>query len=214
MADRRFNIAEYGEGFNLDTNDYDGCDDPNWTLVPCPLMETCEACGKRPRHFDSIFVAVDGACRGNGTPYARAAIGVYFAEFSEYNVSVTIPGEATNQVAELKACLIALRQIIRIKEADNILIAGTYHPLSQVVIKSDSEYVVKGLTEWILKWRTHGFKNHKGVSVKNAGLFKTVDASVNELEDLGVGVRFWHVFRDCNKEADRLANAAFDTGSM
>ncbi|MCJ1399504.1 hypothetical protein MMC11_002706 [Xylographa trunciseda] len=207
MADRKFNIAEYGPGFDLDTNDYD---DQYWTLVPCPRMDACDHCGKQPRHLDSIFVAIDGACRGNGTPDARAAIGVYFAESSLYNISMTIPEhQATNQVSELVACWMALRSLVSITTAGKNFTEESDHPISQVVIKADSEYVVKGMTEWIVKWRVNGYRNHKGVPIKNCDWFMMVDDSVNDLKDLGVHVLFWHVPRERNKEADRLANAAF-----
>ncbi|MCJ1432237.1 hypothetical protein MMC27_001593 [Xylographa pallens] len=212
MAVRRFNIAAYGPGFHLDTNDYDGCGNSSLTHVPCPSTDRF---GRRVIDFDSIFVAIDGACRGNGTPFARSAIGVYFGIHSEYNISKIIPGvEATNQVAELVACLTALQKIIDIKEGTIDLNNGLNQRLSQVVIKSDSEYVVKGMTSWIVTWRNNGFRNYSGRPVKNAEYFQQVDEFINHLESLGVTVLLWHVVRNSNREADRLANAAFNAASM
>ncbi|MCJ1416984.1 hypothetical protein MMC32_003323 [Xylographa parallela] len=209
MASRRFNLAAYGPGFNLNTNDYDGCHDSNFTHVPYPFTDRF---GRRAVYTDSIFVAIDGACRGNGTLSAQSAIGVYFGRHSVHNISKIIADEeATNQVAELMACLTALERIIDIKEGN---INPTDHPLSQVVIKSDSVYVVKGMTDWILTWRDNGFRDYRGKPVTNARYFQQVDGCLNHLGYLGVIVRFWHVLRDCNKEADRLANAAFNASSI
>ena len=69
--------------------------------------------------------------------------------------------------------------------------------------------MVKGMTEWVFKWRTNGYRNAKGTPVINADLFRRVDQKVMGLNDLGVEVLFWHVPRSRNKEADALANAGF-----
>ena len=82
--------------------------------------------------------------------------------------------------------------------------------LDTVIIKADSEYLVKGMTEWVVKWRMNGWKTAKGGEVVNRGLFEDLLAKVEELEDAGVTVLFWHVRREFNGEADRLANLALD----
>ncbi|MCJ1289241.1 hypothetical protein MMC34_000773 [Xylographa carneopallida] len=129
------------------------------------------------------------------------------------NISRVIPDEPTNQVAELTACLAALEMIIEIKDGgwdtDEL-----DHPISLVVIKADSDYVVKGMTEWILTWRSNGYRTYNGRPVKNAKYFRRVDHAVDHLESLGVNVRFWHVPRNRDKEADRLANEAFNGSGM
>ncbi|MCJ1315711.1 hypothetical protein MMC15_001031 [Xylographa vitiligo] len=212
MAARRFNIAAYGPGFILDTNDYDGCEDPNLTHVPCPSLDQF---GRQSIYCDRIFVAIDGACRNNGTPHAQSAIGVYFGMYSKYNISKIFPDDqATNQIAELRACLTALQRIIAIKMGNTNVTGGLHHPLAQAVIKADSQYVVKGMTDWILTWRNNGYTGSDGRPVKNAWYFQKVDDCINRLEDLGVNVRFWHVLRNSNKEADHLANAALDAASV
>lgn len=148
VAERRFIPSEiYGEGFDLDSTVYD--DGENWTYLPCPGPFICKYCGRRARHWDELIVAIDGACRGNGTPSAKSALGVYFARHSQWNVAKSLndPG-ATSQKAELEACSRALTQALVIKKTARE--AGT-RDLSTIVIKSDSEYLVKGMTQWILK---------------------------------------------------------------
>jgi ribonuclease HI len=79
-----------------------------------------------------------------------------------------------------------------------------------VVIKADSEYLVKSMTDWVEKWRDNGYENCRGLPVTNADMFRHIDAAIFELNRLGVEVQFWHVRREENREADCLANAALD----
>lgn len=114
-TDRKYHPAElYGEAYDLDLIDKEK---DGWTLVPCDLADPCKRCGQRERHLDCLIVAVDGACRDNGTNSARSAVGVYFAKRSIWNIGAELDDPApTNQKAELEACLTALRLASQIKE--------------------------------------------------------------------------------------------------
>ena len=57
---------------------------------------------------EEVFVYTDGACRGNGTPTARASIGVYFGPGDSRNIHALVEGRQTNNVAEVTAILRAL----------------------------------------------------------------------------------------------------------
>jgi ribonuclease HI len=109
----------------------------------------------------------------------------------------------TNQSAELEACHRALRVSLDVtdKRVDG-------ERLEQLVIKSDSEYLVKGMTEYVLKWKKNGYKNCKGKPVINADWFQALEETVAELESYGVQVFFWLVPRQHNQEADWLARSA------
>jgi ribonuclease HI len=87
---------------------------------------------------------------------------------------------------------------------------GRMKVVNQVVIKADSEYLVKGMTEWIFTWEQNGFLNARGQAVTNARYFQLLQSLVWELNDLGVEVLFWWVPRERNRHADALANMAFD----
>jgi ribonuclease HI len=115
----------------------------------------------------------------------------------------------TNQIAELNAGITALEQAIDILQTK----ALGEDPLHTVVIKADSEYLVKGMTEWVFKWEVNGYKNARRDSVKNSELFKELHKLVKVLNTSDVEVLFWHVPREMNKEADRLANQAFKSCS-
>ena len=196
-ADRKFVPGEiYGEDYDLDSTDYDIGED--FTYVPCAGSSRCPGCGRFARHLDEIIVAIDGACKGNGRTNPQAAtIGVYFSATSLYNQTEVLNDPLpTNQKAELTACLRALETLPDIQIGD----------LNKVVIQSDSEYVVKGMTEWIFKWKKNGYKTSKGSTVANAELYKAIEQEIHQLNALDVEVLFWHVPRSRNEEADALAN--------
>jgi ribonuclease HI len=79
--------------------------------------------------------------------------------------------------------------------------------LDAVVIKSDSEYVVRGVTEWLPKWKKNGWKNAKGQSVANYTYFQEIKRLIELLEE-DSSVKFWIVPREQNKMADSLAVSA------
>ncbi|MCJ1449862.1 hypothetical protein MMC28_000190 [Mycoblastus sanguinarius] len=208
-VDRKFLPLEiYGPGFDLDSTEWEF---GSTTMVPCPREEhRCKNCGTLSSHVGALIVAIDGACRGNGTARAQSAVGVFFGTDSPYNIGALLTKPTpTSQKAELEACLAALDTLLSIK-VENTESDVSFEDLGQVIIKADSEYVVKGMTEWIFKWRKNGYRNAKGLPVTNAILFQQADATIFELNNLGVEVLFWRVLRSRNQEADALANSAFD----
>jgi ribonuclease HI len=200
--------SRYGDNIELDLIQVPNRDKKDWVYVACEDSHPCRFCDCIAPHIDSIFIAVDGACRGNGTPHARAAIGVFVAESSPFNRSLLLhQTPVSNQIAELSAGIIALEQAINILRTN----ALGEDPLHTVVIKADSEYLVKGMTELVFKWEVNGYKNAKGDPVKNSALFKKLNGLIEVLNTSNVEVLFWHVPREMNKEADRLANQAFNS---
>ena len=69
---------------------------------------------------------------------------------------------------------------------------------------------MKGMTDWIFRWNKNRYKTSKGFPVMNAGLFRSIEEEIFQLNALGVQVLFWHVPRIRNQEVHALANAAFD----
>ncbi|KAG4432168.1 hypothetical protein IFR05_012360 [Cadophora sp. M221] len=112
----------------------------------------------------------------------------------------------TNQAAELYAELEALRMVDGLRMVMEERMEG----LEQVVIKSDSVYLVKGMTESVIRCERNGWKTVKGQQVVNEELFKDLLDQYKALVDSGVEVLFWHVRREFNAEADRLVNDALD----
>ncbi|KAM0096206.1 hypothetical protein ACP6JD_000386 [Aspergillus fumigatus] len=79
--------------------------------------------------------------------------------------------------------------------------------LSAVVIKSDSEYLVRGVTEWLPKWKRNGWKNSRGLDVANWEHFKAIERLTEDLERHKLTIKFWHVPRRNNRDADTMAKA-------
>lgn len=157
---------------------------------------------------NSLVVAIDGACRGNGQPGAVASYGVYFAPDSSLNSYGNLPppssdsGAHTNQKAELHALSRALDTVEQ-KFGDNFTI-------SRLLIITDSTYLVDGLTKHVWDWEYKGYKNAKGKNVVNGEAFRELHGRIGKLEEDGMDVCFWAVERGWNTEADRLANAALE----
>ncbi|KAF2422611.1 ribonuclease H-like protein [Tothia fuscella] len=145
----------------------------------------------KPSQF---LVYCDGACTNNGGQNARSGYGfVYGPDFAPghprgYSVPLetsVLDGSAevpTNNRAEMWAVLAALR----CKEWE-------LEGFNNLVIASDSEYLVKGITEWIRDWARNGWYTSDGSYVKNVDLWKTILEEVNICKQHGLDVSFWHI---------------------
>jgi ribonuclease HI len=154
----------------------------------------------------SVAVFVDGGCKHNGDPEkAKAAYGCYFGPGSKFNESERVNSSylQTSQVAEIISAIKAL-DIINNKVRKHI-------GCGEVVIVTDSSYVVEAMTKHIYKWKENGWKTAKKGTVKNKHLLEKLDGMIEELNgNLIEGVKFWKVPREMNVEADKLANEALD----
>lgn len=138
-----------------------------------------------------VFVYTDGACRGNPGP------GGYGIVIKSDNTVRKINGSSkhtTNNRMELKAAIEGLRAL------------GQF---SEVILVTDSKYVVKGMKEWIKGWIKKGWKNSSGKPVKNKDLWEELlDASKSHK------VKWeWvqgHSGHTENELCDLLANQAID----
>jgi ribonuclease HI len=106
-------------------------------------------------------------------------------------------GPGTNQIAELTAAIEGLTLV---------------PPGAAVELVSDSQYVLKGLSEWRAGWERKGFKNSKGETVANLGLWKQLFALADARKVTTRWVR-GHNGDPFNERADALANEALRTKS-
>jgi len=107
---------------------------------------------KKNQNIVEIFT--DGACSGNPGPGGYGAIlkyGQEIREISGYEV------ETTNNRMEMMAVIEALRQLKR---------------PCRIKVISDSQYVVKGMTEWIQNWRKRNWLTAQKKPVLNQELWK------------------------------------------
>ena len=80
---------------------------------------------------------------------------------------------------------------------------STYHGFEgEIEVYTDSQYVIKGITEWIIGWKA---KNFKGV--KNVELWKNLDTLVTGLNVKWIWVK-GHAGHPQNEFVDKLAKKA------
>jgi ribonuclease HI len=137
-------------------------------------------------HKPAVVVYTDGACSGNPGPGGWGAILISGAHRKEIK-----GGEAstTNNRMELTAAIAALEAL--------------KHP-SRVDLHTDSEYVKKGISEWIRAWKARGWRTAARTPVKNADLWQKLDAARARHEVHWHWVR-GHAGHDENERADELA---------
>lgn len=157
-----------------------------------------------------VGVFVDGACRGNGTAWAKGGYGVYFGPDSLLNVSKPLKENShqTSQRAELMAALVALNQIERFVNMNR----NNDIRLDLFVILSDSAYLINSLTSYINKWRENDYTAASGREVANRDLFERLDYKLDAMANgrQGIDVLFCKVDRSENEEADELARDGAD----
>lgn len=138
-----------------------------------------------------VEIFCDGACRGNPGP---GGWGVLLRSGSHEKRLYGAEAQTTNNRMELTAAieaLAALRQPCR------------------VIVWTDSEYVQKGMTEWLQGWKAKGWKNAARQPVKNVDLWQRLEAETGRHEVDWRWVK-GHAGHEGNEIADRLANRALD----
>ena len=138
-----------------------------------------------------IEIYTDGACRGNPGPGGWAAllrIGEHEREISGAEALTT------NNRMELTAVIRALEALKRPVEAQ---------------LYTDSEYVRRGVTEWLPAWKARGWRTAQRKPVKNQDLWQQLDERrlPHRIEWHWVPA---HAGVSDNERVDRLANEAID----
>ena len=134
-----------------------------------------------------VHIYTDGACKGNPGRGGWGALLRYGGHEKEL-----FGGEprTTNNRMELLAVIRALQALTR---------------SSDVTVHTDSQYVQKGITEWISGWKARGWKTADRKPVKNEDLWKELDAQVAAHRVEWRWVR-GHSGHPENERADALAN--------
>ena len=141
--------------------------------------------------IDSVEMFTDGACKGNPGPGGWGALLV--CQGFEKELWGGEPN-TTNNPMELRAAIRGLEELKRPCE---------------VLLVTDSQYVMKGITEWMVNWKKRGWKTASKEPVKNADLWKLLDEQVNRHTVKWQWVR-GHIGHPGNERADQLANRGVD----
>jgi ribonuclease HI len=138
-----------------------------------------------------VEIFTDGACRHNPGPGGWGAI----LRFGDIEREL-FGGEpaTTNNRMELLAVIRALEALKR---------------SSQVVVHTDSQYVQKGIYEWIHTWKRKGWKTADRKPVKNEDLWRRLDELAAQHQVKWRWVR-GHSGHPENERADELANRGID----
>ncbi|HEY8553833.1 MAG TPA: ribonuclease HI [Burkholderiales bacterium] len=140
---------------------------------------------------DSVRIYTDGACRGNPGPGGWGAILRYRDHERELYGGER---ETTNNRMELMAAIKALEALTR--------------PCS-VVLTTDSEYLRKGITEWLPQWKRRGWRTAARQPVKNQDLWERLEKAIAPHRIQWEWIK-GHSGHPENERADALANRAID----
>jgi len=83
----------------------------------------------------------------------------------------------------------------------------------ELTLYTDSQYVRKGITEWIINWKKRGWKTAAKKPVKNSDLWQQLDEQVSRHQVHWVWVK-GHAGNEGNELADDLANKGVDQITM
>jgi ribonuclease HI len=142
---------------------------------------------KDKKPFVEIFT--DGACSGN------PGVGGYGVILRSINLEKELSGciqMTTNNRMELTAVIKALE---------------TLKKPCKVKVVTDSNYVVRGMTEWVFKWMKNNWKNSQKKSVLNKDLWERL-LTLSNLHDIKWEWIRGHDEHTENERCDKLAKAA------
>ncbi|MCP5267037.1 MAG: ribonuclease HI [Burkholderiaceae bacterium] len=134
-----------------------------------------------------VQIYTDGACKGNPGPGGWGVLMVSGEHRRELHGGEP---QTTNNRMELTAVIRALEAMNRAADLD---------------IHTDSQYVQKGVTEWLRGWKAKGWRTAAGKPVKNVDLWQSLDALLSDHRIRWHWVR-GHAGHPGNERADALAN--------
>ena len=136
---------------------------------------------------DTVDIFSDGACKGNPGPGGWGAV----LRFGDQEKEI-FGGElqTTNNRMEMMAVIEALGQLKR---------------ASKVRVYTDSQYVQKGISEWLPGWKARRWRTSANQPVKNVDLWQRLDALAAQHDVQWLWVK-GHAGHPENERADALAN--------
>lgn len=139
----------------------------------------------------SVVLYTDGACRGNPGPGGWGVWLLYGDHRKELHGGEP---QTTNNRMELMAAIAGLEALKR--------------PCT-VSLYTDSQYVRKGITQWIHGWKRNGWKTASKQPVKNRDLWQRLDQQMHKHQVEWHWVK-GHAGVEGNERADALANRGID----
>ncbi len=138
-----------------------------------------------------VHIFTDGACRGNPGPGGWGAILRYRDHEKELYGAER---ETTNNRMELMAAIRALEALTR---------------PCDITLTTDSQYLRKGITEWLPQWKRRGWKTAAKEPVKNQDLWERLEKAVEPHRIQWDWIK-GHSGHEENERADALASRGID----
>ncbi len=138
---------------------------------------------------DVVDIYTDGACSGNPGPGGWGVLLRYRGV--EKELSGNEP-DTTNNRMEMMAAIQAIESLKRPVRAR---------------VHTDSVYLRDGITRWLAKWKTNGWRTSARKPVRNIDLWQRLDATLIDHEVDWIWVK-GHAGHPENERADALARAA------
>ncbi len=138
-----------------------------------------------------VHIYTDGACRGNPGPGGWGALLRYGRHEKIVSGAET---HTTNNRMELTAAIQALQAMREPCKID---------------LYTDSQYVQKGVTEWLASWKKHNWKKADKKLVKNADLWQALDKEIHHHQIKWHWIK-GHSGHPENELVDSIANQAID----
>ena len=139
----------------------------------------------------TVRIWTDGACKGNPGP---GGWGVVLESGGHRKELCGGEPMTTNNRMELMAVIMALQSLRR-------------H--CRIELHADSQYVLKGMTEWMAGWKKRGWKSSTNAPVKNIDLWQKLDALASQ-HDIDWRWVKGHAGEPGNERADQLANQGIE----
>ena len=147
-----------------------------------------------------VILYTDGSSRGNPGPGGWGSILLTDTEVIELG---GYEDHTTNNRMELMGAIKGLKEI------------GPHMHVEEVEVCTDSEYVKKGMTEWIAGWMRKGWVGSTKKPVLNRDLWEMLYAEEKRLKDAGIQMKWTYVRGHAgvplNERADVIATACADS---
>ena len=147
---------------------------------------------KAAQQDELVTIYSDGACKGNP---GIGGWGVLLVYKGQEKALCGGEKETTNNRMELMAVIQGLSALKR---------------ACVVAVYTDSQYVQKGISEWLVNWKARGWKTAAKKPVKNVDLWQLLDAETQKHQVSWHWVK-GHAGHPGNERADELANMGIET---
>jgi ribonuclease HI len=117
-----------------------------------------------------LVIYGDGACSGNPGPGGWGSIVISRDHVEELGGAES---STTNNRMEISAILNAFSWCLALPSQRQI---------SEILIFTDSVYLIRGITQWIFGWKRRGWKTAEGAEVSNQDLWQEMDQTILALK--------------------------------